>query len=123
MKNKFLIITILFTTFGCNNVLEDKVLMLKTIESSTYKIEWHTKSGITKVYPNYIDITNKIENKKYQIIEDLDILDVNLMNNDSLFVIYNKNGKLNEIRKINEKLGLKIIPKNYNIYYTGKKMY
>ncbi|SHL72299.1 hypothetical protein SAMN05443634_11617 [Chishuiella changwenlii] len=123
MKTKFLIITVVLTLFGCKNFLEDKVLMLKTIESSTYKIEWHTKSGITKVYPNYIDITNKIENKKYQIVDDLNILDVNLIGNDSLFIIYNKNDRLNEIRKTNEKLGLKIVPKNYYVYYTGKRMY
>ncbi|GEM_PF-5222792 len=123
MRTKFLIITILSTFFGCNNFLEDKELMLKIIESSNYKIEWHTKSGVTKVYPNYIDITNKIENTKYQIVDELDILDINLVNNDSLYIIYNKNSRLLEIRKNNEKLGLKIIPKNNHVYYTGKRFY
>ena len=123
MKTKFLIITIFGLFFGCENMIEDKVLILKTIETTTYKIEWHTKSGITTVYPNYIDITNKIDNKNYQIVDHLDILDINLVNNDSLFIVYNKNGMLSKIRKNNKKLGLKIIPKNYHIYYTGKRMY
>ena len=50
-------------------------------------------------------------------------LDIILIDNDSLFIIFNKNAQLSEIRKNDKKLGLKIIPKNYHIYYTGKRHY
>ncbi|MCA4776224.1 hypothetical protein IF128_02575 [Empedobacter stercoris] len=123
MKPKSLIITIFSLFFGCSNLHEDKTLILKTIESENYKIEWYTKSGLTTVYPNYIDITNKIEHKKHEIVDHLDILDIILIDNDSLFIIYNKNAQLSEIRKNDKKLGLEIIPKNYHIYYTGKRHY
>ena len=68
---------------------EDDVLNRKIIESSKYKIEWYTKSGLTKVYPEYVKIYSKDQNKMLELKEsNAGMKDMNLIYNDTLIIYY-----------------------------------
>lgn len=81
----FLFIVSLFFYYGCS--LKDDKLYKKIIITSNFNIDWYSKSGLTKSYPDYIEIYNVKTQERFVLEGDHIIDDVNFHIGDTLEIM------------------------------------
>lgn len=94
----FVSVLLTFLACGIKDSLDDDILYKKIIITSNYKIEWYSKSGITRIYPNYIKIIDE-KNKTMALLEEEEIDDINMLVGDTLIITYGRHYNIEFLNK------------------------
>lgn len=81
----FILVLIIFHLISCNNATP---LYFKRIETRNYKIDWYYFSHYTSSSPFFVEV--KKNDSSIVICKSYNIIDVNIINEDSIKILFNE---------------------------------